>query len=96
MATVSPGPLGAHNWHAMSFNPKTGLAYYPAMHITASFTDKGIELATWRSTPWLAALASTASSSRGSSRKDGRVASLQAWDPVRQRLVWEVLDGRVC
>ena len=35
---------GGHNWQAMSFNPKTGLAYYPAMHITASFTDAGIDL----------------------------------------------------
>jgi quinohemoprotein ethanol dehydrogenase len=30
----------------------------------------------------------------GSSRKDGLVGSLQAWDPVRQRLAWEIpLEG---
>ena len=27
---VTPGPTGGHNWHAMSFNPQTGLAYYPS------------------------------------------------------------------
>jgi quinohemoprotein ethanol dehydrogenase len=29
-ATVMPGPNGAHNWAAMSFNPTTGLVYIPA------------------------------------------------------------------
>ena len=28
---VLPGPLGAHNWQAMSYNPQTGLAYIPAL-----------------------------------------------------------------
>ena len=79
---------------SMSFNPKTGLAYYPAMHITASFTDKGIDLANWRSTPWIGGYGVNGQFVTGSSRKDGRVSSLQAWDPVRQRLAWEVPDRR--
>lgn len=28
---VLPGPLGGHNWQAMSFNPATGLVYIPAL-----------------------------------------------------------------
>ena len=52
VATVAPTPIGAHSWHAMSFNPKTGLAYYPAMHLTATFNDKGFDPKTWRATPW--------------------------------------------
>jgi quinohemoprotein ethanol dehydrogenase len=93
-ATVAPTPLGGHNWHSMSFNPKTGLAYYPAMHITASFNDSGIDVATWRSTPWLGGYGVNGQFVTGSSRKDGRVSSLQAWDPVRQRLAWEIpTDG---
>ncbi len=27
---IRPGPLGGHNWQAMSFSPKTGLVYLPA------------------------------------------------------------------
>lgn len=27
---VRPGPLGGHNWRAMSFSPRTGLVYLPA------------------------------------------------------------------
>ena len=31
-ATItSPGPLGAHNWQAMAFNPATGLVYIPVL-----------------------------------------------------------------
>jgi quinohemoprotein ethanol dehydrogenase len=30
---VSPGPLGAHNWHPMSYNPDTGLVYIPTNDI---------------------------------------------------------------
>lgn len=29
-AVVSPGPGGAHNWYAMSYNPATGLVYIPS------------------------------------------------------------------
>ncbi|MBE8221067.1 MAG: PQQ-dependent dehydrogenase, methanol/ethanol family [Alphaproteobacteria bacterium] len=28
---ILPGALGGHNWQAMSYNPKTGLAYIPAL-----------------------------------------------------------------
>jgi len=27
---ITPGPLGAHNWHPMSFNPGSALVYIPA------------------------------------------------------------------
>ena len=94
IATVSPGPLGGHNWQSMSFNPKTGLAYYPAMHLNATFNDKGYDPAKWRSTPWLGGFGVGGQFVAGPSRKDGQMASLQAWDPVRQRVVWEVfMDG---
>lgn len=29
-STQNPGPLGAHNWKPMAFNPKAGLVYIPA------------------------------------------------------------------
>ncbi len=28
---TSPGPLGAHSWHAMAYNPATRLVYFPVM-----------------------------------------------------------------
>ena len=30
-ALVSPGPAGAHSWQAMSYNPETGLVYFPVL-----------------------------------------------------------------
>jgi quinohemoprotein ethanol dehydrogenase len=91
-AKVAPTPIGAHSWHAMSFNPKTGLAYYPAMHLAGTFSDAGFDLGAWRSTPWIGGLGVNYQPA-GVSRK-GAPESLQAWDPVQQRLRWEVpLDG---
>src|SRR5258706_4537805 len=34
--TIFPGPLGAHNWSPMSFNPQTGLVYVPAALMSSS------------------------------------------------------------
>ena len=96
-ASVAPGPIGAHNWHAMSYNPSTGLAYYPAIHMSYTFSDSGIDLAAWKSPIWkrgTGTAAASATSGVGASRSDGVVGSLQAWDPVRRKLAWEVaLDG---
>ena len=93
VASVSPGPLGAHNWHAMSYNPGTGLAYYPAIHLSFTFADTGIDLASWKSVEWRRGTGVLAFN-QISSRSDGVMGSLQAWDPVRRKLAWEVpLDG---
>lgn len=93
-ATVTPGPLGGHNWQSMSFNPRTGLAYYPAMHVNAQFTDTGIDPKTWRSMPWVGGYAVAGQFVTGPSRPNQPMASLQAWDPLRQKLAWEIpLDG---
>jgi quinohemoprotein ethanol dehydrogenase len=34
--TIFPGPLGAHNWAPMSFNPVTGLVYVPSTLLSSS------------------------------------------------------------
>ncbi|MEM0986425.1 MAG: PQQ-dependent dehydrogenase, methanol/ethanol family [Pseudomonadota bacterium] len=33
----SPGPLGAHNWHPMAYNPDERLAYIPAQEIPQAY-----------------------------------------------------------
>jgi quinohemoprotein ethanol dehydrogenase len=38
-STQNPGPIGAHNWKPMAFDPKTGLVFIPAQD--ASFTYNG-------------------------------------------------------
>ena len=87
--TLTPSPLGGHNWHAMSFNPATGLAYYPAIHLEISFDDRAIDLAGYEHERWTGSTGVGWEIS-GTPREDGVMASLQAWDPVRQELAWEV------
>jgi quinohemoprotein ethanol dehydrogenase len=73
----------------MSFNPQTGLAYYPAIHSGRVYDDTGLDLATWRSTPWIGGTG-VGGGAMASHRPDGALSTLQAWDPVRQELAWEV------
>ncbi|VAW02541.1 Quino(hemo)protein alcohol dehydrogenase, PQQ-dependent, partial [hydrothermal vent metagenome] len=39
-----PGALGAHNWHPMSYNPKTGLVYIPAQQIPQAYAVQTSDL----------------------------------------------------
>jgi quinohemoprotein ethanol dehydrogenase len=91
--TVAPSALGAHNWHAMSYNPGTGLVYIPTIHLAAEFSDAGMDLPGWRSPDW-----SNDSRHPGTgvayravpARADGVWGTLQAWDPVKKTRSWEV------
>lgn len=87
-----PGPLGAHNWHPMSYSPKTGLVYLPAQNIPLSLMDNK----NWKMnemTP--GALASNQgwntamfiNATPPTSKPFGR---LLAWDPVNQKEAWRV------
>ncbi len=88
-ARVAPTPAGAHNWHAMSYSPRTGLVYLPSIHLSAQYSDRGVDPKTWRAVPFLGGMAVNAGGYRLS---PGEVApaSLQAWDPVAQKQVWSV------
>jgi quinohemoprotein ethanol dehydrogenase len=88
-ATVAPGPVGGHNWHAMSYNPLTGLAYIPTIHGSAIYSDEILDLDTWRS-PYFRYDAGVRTAPGPNPRADGVTSSLQAWDPVRQQRVWEI------
>ncbi len=87
-AEVWPSPFGAHSWHAMSYNPRTGLVYIPMIEMAGVFKDTGIDLKRWTSPdrrvdPGVAfADADTPA--------DASTASLLAWDPVGKRKAWEI------
>lgn len=78
---VKPGPLGAHSWQPMAFNPKTGLVYIPAQQVPIRY----IPLPSMPIAPigWNlgVALASVPTPIEG---------FLLAWDPARQRESWRV------
>lgn len=82
---ITPGPLGAHSWHPMSYNPNTGLVYIPTIHWGVQYNDEGYdEEFTSNDFEWNLAVDWTED-------LDYEISgSLQAWDPVEQRQIWEV------
>jgi len=78
---MKPGPLGAHNWQPMAFNPKTGLVYIPAQQVPLTY----LPLPSLPIAPlgWNlgVALASLTAQDEG---------FLLAWDPAQQREAWRV------
>ena len=88
---IIPGPFGGHNWHSMSFNHQTGLAYFPTQHIPITM----VEDPSWESIEsnepgqpmsgvgWNTAFKFNVAAP--SSKPFGR---LTAWDPVTQQEAW--------
>jgi quinohemoprotein ethanol dehydrogenase len=76
---MMPGPDGAHTWHAMAYNPNTGLVYIPTQEIPKRFTP----VKDFKTSPigWNLGVdvAGTPEPKKG---------YLLAWDPVRQKEVW--------
>ncbi len=88
---IAPSPWGAHSWHAMSFNPGTGLLYLPSLHLSMEYTDEGIDLATWQSVAFEGGLGVNLDNMERA--EDASV--LQAWDPAKGELAWSrPLEGR--
>ncbi|MDH4382823.1 MAG: PQQ-dependent dehydrogenase, methanol/ethanol family [Gammaproteobacteria bacterium] len=85
---VWPSPFGIHNWHAMSFNPNTGLAYIPVMELPGMFTDKGIDRSIWQSPNF--SIDPGVEFAREDIPVNAGTGALRAWDPVAQKLRWEV------
>lgn len=83
VVTIEPSPHGAHNWHSMSFNPKTGLVYIPAQESPFFFTvDAEYE---YKPGAWNIGYDKTVLTISPADLVSGH---LLAWDPVEQREVW--------
>ncbi|QHO73700.1 PQQ-dependent dehydrogenase, methanol/ethanol family [Bradyrhizobium sp. CCBAU 051011] len=87
-----PGPAGAHNWHPMSFNPQTGLAYIPAQGVPTNLTPEkafkhnAVEPGKFASaTGWNVGFLLNATPP-----KNPAFGRLLAWDPVKQKEAWRV------
>ncbi len=83
---VWPGPWGAHNWHAMSYNPDTGLVYIPAFDMPGAYKDKGMDMAGWQSPHFR--VDPGVEFSGEDAPADIAQARLLAWDPLKQRKAW--------
>jgi quinohemoprotein ethanol dehydrogenase len=90
-----PGAYGAHNWHPMSYNPQTGLAYFPAQNVplnikpdpdwkfNANLPGRPHSALGWN-------LGVIAGVPAASNQPFGR---LIAWDPVARQQAWSVELG---
>lgn len=91
-AIVSPGPLGAHNWHPWSYSPRTGLVYLPVTENNSPFASA--ETLTVRERTFntgVNAAAAMSLYSKPDAPPRGLVTSyVLAWDPVRATGVWRV------
>ncbi len=85
---VWPSPFGVHNWHAMSYNPQTGLAYLPTIELPALFSEEGIDVKNWQSPDFYVSTGVQFGTS--DTAPDAGTASLLAWDPVRQKKAWQI------
>jgi quinohemoprotein ethanol dehydrogenase len=83
---ITPSPHGAHSWHAMSYNPKTGLVYIPTIHDAAVFSTVGVNTTEWKTDPSKGGIAVSLFEPKKMPRP--YPGSLEAWNPVTQQLVW--------
>jgi quinohemoprotein ethanol dehydrogenase len=83
---ITPSPHGAHSWHAMSYNPQTGLVYIPTIHDAAVFSAQGVNTAEWKANPTKGGIAVGLADAERTPRSYS--GSLQAWNPVMQQLAW--------
>ena len=84
-----PGPVGAHSWLPMSFNPNTGLVYIPAIELPAVYDDRTIDPKTWLRTPGFGVDGGVLLNFTPGV-PDAGTSALLAWDPIRQREAWRV------
>lgn len=84
---VWPSPFGAHSWHAMSYNPNTGLVYIPTIKQSALFRDSSIDIEAFESPHRSVAVGVEFGTE--DSPADAGSSTLQAWDPIKHEQVWE-------
>jgi quinohemoprotein ethanol dehydrogenase len=86
MRMVSPSPLGGHNWQPMSFDPKTGLVFFPVHELPGAYQlSKGFHP---RDRAWNTGTGFEANLEVPDGWSEVVKGRLVAWDPVRQREVW--------
>lgn len=90
---MTPGPLGGHSWHSMSFSPVTNLAYIPVQD--SGFLYKSDEHFQQRPVGYNVGLDFVAAGMPQQPEVKKAILStikghLAAWDPVQQKEVWRV------
>jgi quinohemoprotein ethanol dehydrogenase len=89
---ITPMGAAAHGFHPMSFNPKTGLAYFPARYMVSVYEIEP----NYTPLPWQMSWGAAAPPSEknaplhAAAEKTETYGWLAAWDPVRQKEAWRI------
>ncbi|MEP3050990.1 MAG: PQQ-dependent dehydrogenase, methanol/ethanol family [Erythrobacter sp.] len=91
----TPGPGGGHNWHPMSFNPETGLVYFPVMiagypYNALKSTEFEYRPGAWNTGENPATISMPEDPEIRAQIRASTQSKLIAWDPVKQEEVWSV------
>ncbi|MBS1808402.1 MAG: PQQ-dependent dehydrogenase, methanol/ethanol family [Acidobacteria bacterium] len=90
-SVLKPGPLGAHNWQPMSYNPKTGLVYIPAQDAIGLYLADGrFKYVPNRPGLWNTGVDFVLALKDVPRPEDIPPGHLLAWDPVKQKEAWRV------
>jgi len=94
---VMPSALGAHNWHPMSFSPRTGLVYLPAQEVPLFYQNDSKYA--YKAGAWNVGIDFLVNPvpddpAQFKAIKAMLKGKLIAWDPVAQKPAWEITyDG---
>jgi len=86
-----PGPLGAHNWHPMSYSPDTGLVYIPAQEAPWVYSDQAdyeFTKGKWNTGTEFSYAVLPSDRPTFKTLKSLLKGRLLAWDPVKQEQAW--------
>ena len=89
--TMFPSSFGGHNWHPMSFSPKTGLVYLPAQEVPGTYgTDDKFAFnpGEWNTATNTDLNSIPTDPKAVAAMKNAFKGYLIAWDPVAQKEVW--------
>jgi len=88
-----PGPIGAHNWQPMSFDPASGLVYIPVIDgsfIYAQQKSLHYEPGAWNTSDFAQLGQMVLSGIMHGKPPPPFKGYIRAWDPVAQKMAWQV------
>jgi quinohemoprotein ethanol dehydrogenase len=90
---IAPGPLGAHSWQPMSYDPQTGLVYIPV--IEAGFMYEGLKDFEPKKLAFNTGINMVAAEMPQNPKIKQAILNsvhgeLLAWDPVREKPAWKI------
>ncbi|HET7812722.1 MAG TPA: PQQ-dependent dehydrogenase, methanol/ethanol family [Steroidobacteraceae bacterium] len=85
--TLWPSFQGVHNLYPQAFSPKTGLVYVPTIEMPAQFGGD-VDYKNWKPLPSSIQFTGFPTAD-GDVPADGGKSFLVAWDPVKQRPLWQ-------